>query len=146
MLRPSHRESGTKTPTRGGRAGSDLWPHAQRGMIQIHQAGWAFKDLNEMFAKCPFELLYGTHEFHCSNDGFTFQSPTSGDLCRSPNDHFDQGSTMTGLQCIQGSVALTDQDVGNGCFLVWPGSNFLHEEVLATFPKKQQQSGLCHGW
>lgn len=118
-------------------SGPDPWPHAQRDMMQLHQAGWVFTDLKETFAERVFEPLYGTRELHCSKDGFTFQRPTWGDLDRSPNDHFDQGSTMTGLQCIQGSVALTDQEFDDGCFFVWPGSHLLREEILATLPKKK---------
>jgi len=105
--------------------------------MQLHHAGWVFTDLKEAFAERVFEPLYGTRELHCSKDGFTFQRPTSQDLQRSPNDHFDQGSTMTGLQCIQGSVALTDQEVDDGCFLVWPGSHSLREEILAMLPPKK---------
>lgn len=105
--------------------------------MQLHQAGWVFTDLKETFAERVFEQLYGTRELHCSKDGFTFHRPTQGDLDRSPNDHFDQGSTMTGLQCIQGSVALTDQGVDDGCFLVWPGSHILREEILAMLPQKK---------
>ena len=89
--------------------GLDPWPCAQRDMMQLHQAGWLFPDLRERFAERVFEPLYGTRELHCSKDGVTYQRPTSRDLGCTPNDHFDQGSTSLGLQCIQGSVALATQ-------------------------------------
>ena len=40
----------------------------------------------------------------------------------SPNDHYDQGPSA-GLQCIQESVALTDQEHEDVCFLCWPRSH-----------------------
>eukprot|EP00927_Polykrikos_kofoidii_P036795 TRINITY_DN3103_c3_g1_i1.p1 TRINITY_DN3103_c3_g1~~TRINITY_DN3103_c3_g1_i1.p1 ORF type:complete len:694 (-),score=100.68 TRINITY_DN3103_c3_g1_i1:62-2143(-) len=110
--------------------GPDPWPHAQRDMMQLHQAGWVFSDLRELIAERVFEPLYGTRELHVSKDGFTFQRPTSSDMNLKPNDHYDQGSRWFGLQCIQGSVALTDQTENDGCFSVWPGSHRYHEEIV----------------
>jgi hypothetical protein len=99
-------------------------------MMQQHQAGWVFNDLREMVAERVFEKLYGTQELHCSKDGFTLQRPTQEELGLTPNDHFDQGSDLHGLQCIQGSVALTDQEHDDGCFLCWPGSHKYHREIV----------------
>jgi hypothetical protein len=112
--------------------GPDPWPCSQRDMLQLHQAGWVFSDLRETIAERVFEELYGTKELHVSKDGFTFQRPTYGDLGRTPNDHFDQGQRWMGLQCIQGSVALTDQSENDGCFKVWPGSHEHREEILSS--------------
>lgn len=109
----------------------DPWPYAQRDMMQLHQAGWVFSDLRERMAERVFERLYGTRELHSSKDGFTFQRPTSGDLGRSPNDHFDQGSLRLGLHCVQGSIALTDQEEADGCFQCWPGSHRFHEQIVS---------------
>jgi len=81
-------------------------------------------------AERVFEQLYGTHELHSSKDGFTLQRPTQRELGRSPNDHFDQGTELLGLQCIQGSVALTDQEHDDGCFLCWPGSHKHHATLM----------------
>ena len=89
-----------------------------------------FPGIREQFAERVFAPLYGTDELHVSKDGWTFQRPTEFELHRSPNDHFDQGSTMKGLQCIQGSVALTDQGEGDGCFSCWPGSHKHHDEII----------------
>lgn len=113
------------------RGGLDPWPCSQRDMMQLHQAGWVFSELRERMAERVFERLYGTRELHCSKDGFTLQRPTSGELGRTPNDHFDQGSASSGLQCIQGSVALTDQEHDDGCFLCWPGSHRHHATLMA---------------
>jgi len=118
----------------GGRGAPDPWPHAQRDMMQLHQAGWLFSELRERFAERVFEPLYGTQELHVSKDGFTFQRPTDRDLRRTPNDHFDQGNRWMGLQCLQGSVALTDQSDNDGCFQVWPGSH-KHREDILSHPK-----------
>lgn len=109
----------------------DPWPHAQRDMMQLHQAGWLFTELREKFSERVFEPLYGTTQLHVSKDGFTFQRPTDQELRRTPNDHFDQGTRFMGLQCIQGSLALTDQTENDGCFQVWPGSHMYREEVLS---------------
>lgn len=98
--------------------------------MQLNQAGWLFTDMKEQFATRVFEPLYGTRELHCSKDGFTFQRPTRADLRRTENDHFDQGMHWLGLQCIQGSVALTDQGPNDGCFQVWPGSHKYREQLL----------------
>lgn len=84
-----------------------------------------------MFAERVFEELYGTKELHVSKDGWTFQRPTDQELGRTPNDHFDQGNRWMGLQCIQGSVALTDQTEDGGCFKVWPSSHKYREEILS---------------
>merc|ERR1712217_920904 len=99
--------------------------------MQLHQAGWLFSDLREKFAERVFEPLYGSRELHVSKDGFTFQRPTDRELGRTPNDHFDQGTRWMGLQCIQGSVALTDQTENDGCFKVGPGSHKYREEILS---------------
>lgn len=107
-------------------------------MMQLHQAGWVFNDLREMFTERVFERLYGTRELHCSKDGFTLQRPTRTVLRRTPNDHFDQGMTMQGLHCVQGSVALTDQEENDGCFQVWPGSHQLRETLLAQHKYKKK--------
>jgi len=115
-------------------SGYDPWPMSQRDMMQLHQAGWVFSDLREVMAERVFEKLYGTRELHTSKDGFTLQRPTEAELGRSPNDHFDQGCKLKGLQCIQGSVALTDQEYEDGCFLCWPGSHQHHEELVAKRP------------
>lgn len=121
----------------GRQGGPDPWPHAQRDMMQLHQAGWLFSDLREQMANRVFEPLYGTRELHVSKDGFTFQRPTYADLDRTPNDHFDQGMQWMGLQCIQGSVAITDQKENDGCFSVWPGSHHYREEIL-SHPKHRK--------
>lgn len=114
-------------------AGRDPWPHAQRDMFQLHQAGWLFGELREKIAERVFERVYGTRELHCSKDGFTFHRPTSRESSVRPgNDHFDQGFRLSGLQCVQGSVALTHQEDGDGCFLCWPGSHRARETVMAS--------------
>lgn len=109
----------------------DPWPYSQRDMMQLHQAGWVFSELREKITERVFEKLYATKELHVSKDGFTFQRPTDRELGRTPNDHFDQGTRWMGLQCIQGSVALTDQSDQDGCFQVWPGSHHHREEILS---------------
>lgn len=114
--------------------GCDPWPCSQRDMMQLHQAGWVFNDLRELMAERVFEKLYGTQELHSAKDGFTLQRPTTKELDRSPNDHFDQGS-LQGLQCIQGSIALTDQEQDDGCFLCWPGSHKHHDTLMAQRDK-----------
>lgn len=116
--------------------GAEPWPCSQRDMMQLHQAGWVFSDLRELMAERVFEKLYGTRELHCSKDGFTLQRPTARELGRAPNDHFDQGPGMRGLQCIQGSVALTDQEFEDGCFLCWPGSHKHHAEIMVGRGRK----------
>jgi MOSC domain-containing protein YiiM len=120
------------------RAHADPWPCSQRDMMQLHQAGWVFGDLREKMAERVFEKLYGTRELHCSKDGFTLQRPTLREMNVSPNDHYDQGPAL-GLQCIQGSVALTDQEHDDGCFLCWPRSHEHHEEIMSRreeWPRK----------
>lgn len=116
----------------------DVWPCAQRDMFQLHQAGWLFGELREKFASRIFEPLYGTRALHVSKDGFTFQRPIdSKPLKQTPNDHFDQGTRWMGLQCIQGSVALTDQSAEDGCFQVWPGSHRFREQLLRGRPAEK---------
>mmetsp|Transcript_95542 Transcript_95542/g.270485 ORF Transcript_95542/g.270485 Transcript_95542/m.270485 type:complete len:405 (-) Transcript_95542:200-1414(-) len=119
---------------RGG--DQDPWPSRQRDMMQLHQAGWVFTELRERLGERVFERLYGTPALHCSKDGFTLQRPTGRELRRTPNDHFDQSCERHGLQCIQGSVALTDQEHDDGCFLCWPGSHRYHQEIT-----RQRQKG-----
>lgn len=110
--------------------GLDPWPSAQRDMMHKHQAGWVFSDLRERFAERVYERMYGTRRLHCSKDGFTLQRPTTKDVLRATNDHFDQGPKLLGLQCVQGSVALTDQEEGDGCFQCWPRSHQFHEQIV----------------
>jgi len=110
--------------------GEDVWPCSQRDMMQLHQAGWVFNDMRVAMAERVFEKIYGTTELHCSKDGFTLQRPTKRELGRSPNDHYDQGFGQRGLQCIQASIALTDQEHDDGCFLCWPGSHKLHDKIM----------------
>lgn len=127
----------------------DPWPHTQKDRFQLYQAGWLFNDLREKLADRVFEPLYGTRELHCSKDGFTFHRPTGP--IRSPDgamsfepprfmkgprhqgtcdEHFDQGAAVRGLQCIQGSVSLLDQNEGDGCFLCWPRSHQKHGAMM----------------
>lgn len=124
---PSIRRSEPLTWRRGK---GDAWPCKQRDMMQLHQAGWVFNDLREAMAERVFEKIYGTKELHCSKDGFTLQRPTEKEVGQPPNDHYDQGFSLRGLQCIQGSVALTDQEHDDGCFVCWPGSHRLHDEIM----------------
>lgn len=49
----------------------------------------------------------------------------------SPLQHFDQGAAASGLQYIQSSTCLVDQDEGDGCFLCWPGSHAYHHQLVA---------------
>jgi hypothetical protein len=86
--------------------------------------------MREKMAERVFEPLYGTPALHSSKDGFTLQRPTQWELNRTPNDHSDQGFTMRGLNCIQGSVALTDQTRADGCFQCWPGSHRYRAEII----------------
>lgn len=130
---PSVRRRRPETWQRRCRA-ADPWPCSQRDMMQLHHAGWVFGELRERMAERVFERLYGTKELHSSKDGFTLQRPTRQELRLSPNDHYDQGRGLLGLQCIQGSIALTDQEHEDGCFLCWPGSHTHHEELLAGRP------------
>jgi hypothetical protein len=126
----------------------DPWPHTQKDRFQLYQAGWLFNGLRETLAARVFEPLYGTRELHCSKDGFTFHRPTGpivdadGSSFTPPpfmkgprhqgtcDEHFDQGAAVRGLQCIQGSVALLDQGVGDGCFLCWPRSQRQHASMM----------------
>lgn len=79
--------------------GVDPWPHKQRDMMQLHQAGWLLTDLREKFVDRIFAPMFGTQQLHVSKDGFTMQRPTDGTEDLSANDHFDQGSLLRGLQC-----------------------------------------------
>mmetsp|Transcript_24659 Transcript_24659/g.37472 ORF Transcript_24659/g.37472 Transcript_24659/m.37472 type:complete len:376 (-) Transcript_24659:335-1462(-) len=110
----------------------DPWPHAQRDMFQLHQAGWLFSDLREKMADRVYAQLYGSNELHVSKDGFTFFRPTDKQIETTPNDHFDQGLGYLGIHCVQGSVALTDQEEGDGCFQCWPGSHKYREKLLGS--------------
>lgn len=120
--------------------GVDPWPCKQRDMFQLHGAGWLFVELRELIIKRVFEPLFGTHKLHCSKDGFTFQRPTHAQVSRRDNDHFDQGAASSGLQCVQGSVALLDQDFTDGCFSCWPGSHAHRESLLATMPTRKTKN------
>jgi hypothetical protein len=122
----------------------DPWPHAQRDMMQSHQAGWVFTELRERFAARVFEPLYSSQELHVSKDGFTLHRPTDGKVSLSTNDHFDQGDRWMGLQCIQGSVALTDQSENDGCFIVWPGSHKHLRDPCQPKAPQEGRRGLCH--
>jgi hypothetical protein len=121
----------TDSNTWYGKANQDPWPHAQRDMFQLHQAGWVFGELREKLAQRVFEPLYGTKQLHCSKDGFCFQRPTRKNLGRRANDHFDQSGNSKGLHCIQASVALLDQEIDDGCFMCFPGSHRQHVEFTA---------------
>mmetsp|Transcript_58430 Transcript_58430/g.165923 ORF Transcript_58430/g.165923 Transcript_58430/m.165923 type:complete len:472 (-) Transcript_58430:410-1825(-) len=134
---PTVSRSRPETWRRSGGQGPDPWPHAQRDMFQLHQAGWAFGDLREKAADRVFQGLYGTRELHVSKDGFTFFRPTKAQVKTSPNDHFDQGLSAVGLHCVQGSVALTDQEENDGCFLCWPGSHYHRESILASLGRSK---------
>lgn len=118
-----------------GSGHTDPWPHTQRDMMQTYQAGWVFGELRELLAKKLFEPLYGSRELHTSKDGFCFQRPTRKPLSRRSIDHFDQCARKQGLHCIQASVALLDQEPGDGCFSCWPGSH-QHHQQLAKSPNR----------
>lgn len=123
---------------------TDPWPHTGwasfRDMFQLHQAGWLFTDLRSKLKQRVFDALYSTQELHSSKEGFTFHRPTANGrhpgverpsfVCGKPShssgEHFDQRSELAGLECIQSSTALLDQDSQDGCFLCWPGSHREH--------------------
>ena len=125
---------------------ADPWPHSGwrsfSDMFQDNGAGWLFGDERELLAERVFSKLYGTRELHASKEGFTFHRPTAGGrhplvgktayVCGQPTSadnggaHFDQGHAGSGLQCIQSSTALLDQQEDDGCFLCWPGSHRHH--------------------
>jgi hypothetical protein len=134
-IAPKVRQS-DPTSWQSGGGGPDPWPCAQRDMFQLHQAGWLFSDLRVTLADKVFEPLYG-RQLHTSKDGFTLQRPTAAKLGRTPNDHFDQGSEFLGLQCVQGSVALTDQEETDACFSCWPGSHRYREQMLSMMSPKR---------
>lgn len=113
----------------------DPWPHAQRDMFQLHQAGWVFGELRELLAKRVFEPMYGTRELHSSKDGFCFQRPTRKPIHRRQIDHFDQSGQKVGLHCLQSSVALLDQEADDGCFMCWPGSHKKHPALSSSATK-----------
>ena len=139
----------------------DPWPHSGWAflpdMCQSWQAGWLFSSLREKLADRIFEPLYGTHELHSSKEGFTFHRPTDTSrvtsngavhpllnrdrprVCgrvqfKARGEHFDQCASHTGLQCIQSSTALLDQDVNgaDGCFMCWPRSHEEHARITAN--------------
>lgn len=128
----------------------DPWPHSGwrsfSDMFQSHQAGWVFSELRELLAARVFEPLYGTRELHSSKEGFTFLRPTAGTaggrhpshgkqtfVCGKPSgtsgEHFDQGHAEQGLQYIQSATCLIDQHEADACFLCWPASHALHQQL-----------------
>uniref|UniRef100_A0A7S3FDW6 Phytanoyl-CoA dioxygenase n=1 Tax=Haptolina ericina TaxID=156174 RepID=A0A7S3FDW6_9EUKA len=114
----------------------DMWPCAQADMFQVREAGWLLGSLKEIVATSVFEPLFGRRELHVSKDGFTLQRPTTGGRQQAPHDHYDQGGHKFGLQCIQASIALTDQEADDGCFQVWPRSHLYHQEMLQAGPDR----------
>lgn len=133
----------------------DPWPHSGwkflPDMCQSFRAGWLFSDLRELLAERIFEPLYGTRELHSSKEGFTFHRPTAPVVpglvhplcgkgrpfvCNQPThtngEHFDQRASHTGLQCIQSSTTLIDQNEEDGCFLCWPGSHKEHARMTKS--------------
>lgn len=131
-------------------ASADPWPHSDWAhfpdMCQSFQAGWLFSDLREKLAARVFAPLYGTSRLHSSTEGFTFRRPAAPGAApngavrprvagraqtRARGEHFDQRAAHAGLQCIQSSTALLDQDAGgaDGCFRCWPGSHAAHQDL-----------------
>jgi len=147
---------GTKGGHKAGEeaAAPDPWPHSGWrsfcDMMQTHQAGWVFTELREKLATRVFEPLYGTRELHASKEGFTFHRPTAtGEgrgihpgvdkqafVCGQPShtsgEHFDQGHSESGLQYIQSSTSLLDQQSEDACFLCWPGSHRCHQQLTKS--------------
>ena len=117
------------------------------------KSAWLFGDERELLAERVFSKLYGTRELHASKEGFTFHRPTAGGrhplvgktayVCGQPTSadnggaHFDQGHAGSGLQCIQSSTALLDQQEDDGCFLCWPGSHRHHGALTAGAPRRR---------
>eukprot|EP00928_Gymnodinium_smaydae_P002095 TRINITY_DN10734_c0_g2_i2.p1 TRINITY_DN10734_c0_g2~~TRINITY_DN10734_c0_g2_i2.p1 ORF type:complete len:744 (+),score=66.36 TRINITY_DN10734_c0_g2_i2:104-2335(+) len=122
--------------------GPDPWPHDQREMMQSHHAGWVFSDLRTLVAERVFKPLYGTSRLHVSKEGFTFQRPTIGRPKHPSNDYYGQGCYWLGLQCVQGSIALTDQSSDSGCFQVWPGSHRFRETILDSHRLRNSKEAL----
>ncbi len=136
-------------------AEEDPWPHSGWGflpdMCQSFQAGWLFGSLREKLADRVFGPLYGTSQLHSSKEGFTFHRPTATDIAngghpfqnkerprvagkvqlKAVGEHFDQRASHVGLQCIQSSTCLIDQDKdgADGCFQCWPRSHVEHPRI-----------------
>ena len=133
----------------------DPWPHSGWGflpdMCQSFQAGWLFGSLREKLADRVFGPLFGTSQLHSSKEGFTFHRPTATGIAKGGHpflnkerprvagkvqvkamgEHFDQRASHTGLQCIQSSTCLIDQDKdgADGCFQCWPRSHVEHHRI-----------------
>ncbi|KAL7544005.1 hypothetical protein ACHAXR_013412 [Thalassiosira sp. AJA248-18] len=150
-------EKDATTSTTPAAAQDDPWPHSGwhflPDMCQSFQAGWLFGSLRERLADRIFEPLYGTSQLHSSKEGFTFHRPTAPGVAsngalhpvldrerprvcgkvqvRAMGEHFDQCAAHTGLQCIQSSTALIDQDMdgADGCFQCWPRSHVEHPRI-----------------
>ena len=57
-------------------------------------------------------------------------------MCGQPSqtrgEHFDQGHAESGLQYIQSSTCLVDQEEDDACFLCWPRSHTLHQQLTQS--------------
>eukprot|EP01025_Chloroclados_australasicus_P008501 TRINITY_DN1302_c1_g1_i2.p1 TRINITY_DN1302_c1_g1~~TRINITY_DN1302_c1_g1_i2.p1 ORF type:complete len:374 (-),score=20.48 TRINITY_DN1302_c1_g1_i2:1507-2499(-) len=120
----------------------DPWPQTAVGLFHTNGVGWcqAVCDIREQVSPV-FEKLYGTQQLHCSRDGINFSRPPRNiDECQScePRLHVDQGPSSRGLQCIQASVCLIDQQEGDGCFVCLPGSHKYHDEIFDEAGKGQR--------
>eukprot|EP01025_Chloroclados_australasicus_P025811 TRINITY_DN2570_c0_g1_i3.p2 TRINITY_DN2570_c0_g1~~TRINITY_DN2570_c0_g1_i3.p2 ORF type:complete len:339 (+),score=12.62 TRINITY_DN2570_c0_g1_i3:291-1307(+) len=120
----------------------DPWPDTVGGLFHTNGAGWcqSLCDIREQAAPI-FEQIYDTEKLHCSNDGMIFSRPPrkhSEYEFQEPKLHFEQGSASRGLQCIQASVCLINQQKGDGCFVCIPGSHKNHNDIMNIAIRSQK--------
>ena len=103
-------------------------PH---GIFKYHQAGhqehaWYIRTRDNV--QKPFKQFYNTDDLIVSFDGSCYLSDTfnkSKDNCWI---HTDQAPCLTGFQCLQGFVSLTNNI--NSTLVVYEGSHKLHQQYF----------------
>jgi ectoine hydroxylase-related dioxygenase (phytanoyl-CoA dioxygenase family) len=117
-----------------------IWPVNIHGLIQGYNVGFQeFTVKSRMLCKKVFEDLYGTKELVTSFDGISFSNKPKIHKYQNIDDwetkgivrdavHVDQ--TTPGFRCVQGGLALVDQQEDGHVFLCIPGSHKLHDKLL----------------
>ncbi|CUM66658.1 uncharacterized protein PRCAT00004334001 [Priceomyces carsonii] len=80
----------------------------------------------------PFRDIYGTDELLVSFDSLNITFPRADKKPKEKWLHVDQSPFKTGLQCIQGIVALSNHGPNDGGLVVYKGSHKYFEEFFNT--------------
>ena len=111
------------------------WPSNGYGIISFYgiaHADFVWRARCEQNIRKIYSTVWQTNELLVSFDGVCAMLPNSISQASSTSSwfHFDQSPKKNGLHCVQGFLNLQNTTESDGCFMVYPSSNQLHQQFF----------------